>query len=64
MERYEQERTWILLGLSIRVATDLNLHRKVEWMEEDGFDGEGGGEGGMDVKMHNAEIRNRERTWL
>ncbi|KAG6852809.1 hypothetical protein C0991_009006 [Blastosporella zonata] len=28
VERYEQDKTWMLLGMGIRMATDLNLHRK------------------------------------
>ncbi|KAG6888535.1 hypothetical protein C0992_008278 [Termitomyces sp. T32_za158] len=28
VERYEQDKTWLLLGMAIRMATDLNLHRK------------------------------------
>ena len=26
--RFEQDRTWLMLGMAIRMATDLNLHRK------------------------------------
>ena len=26
--RFEQDRTWMMLGMAIRMATDLNLHRK------------------------------------
>ena len=25
---FEQDRTWMMLGMAIRMATDLNLHRK------------------------------------
>lgn len=25
---FEQDRTWLMLGMAIRMATDLNLHRK------------------------------------
>jgi hypothetical protein len=28
MLRFEQDRTWLMLGMAIRMATDLNLHRK------------------------------------
>jgi len=28
MSRFEQDRTWLMLGMAIRMATDLNLHRK------------------------------------
>lgn len=28
MVRFEQDRTWLMLGMAIRMATDLNLHRK------------------------------------
>ncbi|KAG8905358.1 hypothetical protein FRB99_000186 [Tulasnella sp. 403] len=54
VERFEQERTWIILGLAVRVATDINLHRKVEYVMDDSADG----------RATNLEIRNRERTWL
>jgi hypothetical protein len=28
MPSFEQDRTWLMLGMAIRMATDLNLHRK------------------------------------
>ncbi|KAH9931689.1 uncharacterized protein BXZ73DRAFT_90131 [Epithele typhae] len=28
VQRYEQDQTWLLLGMAIRMATDLNLHRR------------------------------------
>ncbi|KAG8970236.1 hypothetical protein FRC03_010426 [Tulasnella sp. 419] len=54
VERFEFDRTWILLGMAIRTATDLNLHRKSEYAAENTPEG----------KTRNLEIRNRERTWL
>ncbi|KAG9015703.1 hypothetical protein FRB90_004396 [Tulasnella sp. 427] len=54
VERFEQERTWTILGLAIRVATDINLHRKIPYAEGDS----------PDARATNLEIRNRERAWL
>lgn len=54
VERFEQERTWTILGLAIRVGTDINLHRKIPYAEGDT----------PDAKATNLEIRNRERAWL
>ncbi|CAK5277496.1 unnamed protein product [Mycena citricolor] len=54
VERYEQDRTWILLGMAIRVATDLNLHRKSSVTSDDSEDG----------RARDYEVHNRERTWL
>jgi len=53
-ENYESEKTWILLGMAIRVATDLNLHRKTAVPTNDTAEG----------KAREQEVRNRERTWL
>ncbi|KAF9645083.1 hypothetical protein BDM02DRAFT_3190029 [Thelephora ganbajun] len=54
VERYEQDRTWMLLGMAIRMATDLNIHRKSKL--SDGHSEED--------QARNFEIHNRERTWL
>ncbi|KAB5595391.1 Fungal Zn(2)-cys(6) binuclear cluster domain containing protein [Ceratobasidium theobromae] len=57
VERYEQDKTWLLLGtscLGIRVATDLNLHRKSTAQLDDS----------AESRARAREIRNRERTWL
>ncbi|KAJ7481111.1 fungal-specific transcription factor domain-containing protein [Mycena galericulata] len=54
VERYEQDKTWILLGMGIRMATDLNLHRKTAVASEDSEDG----------RARDYEVHNRERTWL
>ncbi|KAG9080980.1 hypothetical protein FRC07_014707, partial [Ceratobasidium sp. 392] len=48
--RWEEDRTWLYLGLAIRMATDLNLH--LPWQ------GKASGE------AHEREILNRTRTWL
>lgn len=53
-ERFEQDLTWLLLGLAIRTATDLNMHRKLPLS---GLDTEEG-------RAHDREVINRERTWL
>ncbi|KAG8798478.1 hypothetical protein FRC16_007195 [Serendipita sp. 398] len=54
VERYEHDRTWMLLGMAIRMATDLNLHRKNTRIKADTTEG----------RAREVEIRNRERTWL
>ncbi|KAG8728740.1 hypothetical protein FRC11_010306, partial [Ceratobasidium sp. 423] len=54
VERYEQDKTWLLLGLAIRMATDLNLHRKSTPQLDDS----------PESRARAREIRNRERTWL
>ncbi|KAL7413695.1 fungal-specific transcription factor domain-containing protein [Mrakia frigida] len=54
VERFEQDRTWLLLGMGIRVATDLNLQRK---SAVSGKDTE-------EARARDREIVNRERTWL
>ncbi|KAJ7355918.1 fungal-specific transcription factor domain-containing protein [Mycena albidolilacea] len=54
VERYEQDRTWLLLGMGIRIATDLNLHRKSALAGEDSEDG----------RARDYEVHNRERTWM
>ncbi|KAF8499925.1 hypothetical protein JB92DRAFT_2743342 [Gautieria morchelliformis] len=56
VERYEQDKTWILLGMGIRMATDLNLHRKTATPPQ---------HTSTDADHARAkEILNRERTWL
>ncbi|KAI0034048.1 fungal-specific transcription factor domain-containing protein [Vararia minispora EC-137] len=54
VERYEQDRTWLLLGMAIRMATDLNLHRKTSTFSPETAEG----------KAREREVHNRERTWL
>ncbi|KAI0256586.1 fungal-specific transcription factor domain-containing protein [Lactifluus subvellereus] len=54
VERYEQDRTWMLLGMAIRMATDLNLHRKSSTVSPETPEG----------KARDQEVYNRERTWL
>ncbi|KAJ7461651.1 fungal-specific transcription factor domain-containing protein [Mycena latifolia] len=55
VERYEQDRTWLLLGMAIRMATDLNLHRKTSTTA---------GDDSEDGRARDYEVHNRERTWL
>ncbi|KAF8912152.1 fungal-specific transcription factor domain-containing protein [Gymnopilus junonius] len=54
VERYEQDKTWMLLGMAIRMATDLNLHRKTAVTSPDTTEG----------RARDVEIHNRERTWI
>ncbi|KAG6873782.1 hypothetical protein C0995_011007 [Termitomyces sp. Mi166 len=54
VERYEQDKTWLLLGMAIRMATDLNLHRKTTMMSIDTEEG----------RARDLEVHNRERTWI
>ncbi|KAF8891374.1 fungal-specific transcription factor domain-containing protein [Infundibulicybe gibba] len=54
VERYEQDKTWLLLGMAIRMATDLNLHRKTAVTSQDTQEG----------KARDHEVHNRERTWI
>lgn len=54
VERYEHDRTWMLLGMAIRMATDLNLHRKNTLIRGDS----------PESRARQVEIRNRERTWI
>ncbi|KAH8106949.1 fungal-specific transcription factor domain-containing protein [Cristinia sonorae] len=54
VERYEQDRTWFLLGMAIRMATDLNLHRRITPTSADTAEG----------KARDREVHNRERTWI
>ncbi|KAF8237671.1 hypothetical protein L208DRAFT_476330 [Tricholoma matsutake] len=53
-ERYEQDKTWLLLGIAIRMAVDLNLHRKTAVASQDTEEG----------KARDLEVHNRERTWI
>ncbi|KAF8621511.1 hypothetical protein AX15_007741 [Amanita polypyramis BW_CC] len=54
VERYEQDKTWLLLGMAIRMGMDLNLHRKTAVPTEDTAEG----------RARDVEVHNRERTWL
>ncbi|KAL1743695.1 fungal-specific transcription factor domain-containing protein [Schizophyllum fasciatum] len=54
VERYEQDKTWLLLGMAIRMATDLNLHRKTAVNSEETQEG----------RARDYEVHNRERTWI
>ncbi|KAG1830484.1 hypothetical protein DFJ58DRAFT_824711 [Suillus subalutaceus] len=54
VERYEYDKTWLLLGMAIRMATDLNLHRKTTMTRQDTPEG----------RARDKEVHNRERTWL
>lgn len=54
VERYEQDKTWLLLGMGIRMATDLNLHRRTATLGQDTPEG----------RARDKEVHNRERTWL
>ncbi|KAF8341576.1 uncharacterized protein EI90DRAFT_1755923 [Cantharellus anzutake] len=56
VDRYEQDKTWLLLGLAIRMGTDLNLHRKVAGLPSDAPPAE--------WRARERELRNRERTWI
>jgi hypothetical protein len=56
VERFEQDKTWLLLGLAIRMGTDLNLHRKGVGLPADGPRAE--------WRARERELRNRERTWM
>ncbi|KAG6336922.1 hypothetical protein ID866_2160 [Astraeus odoratus] len=53
VERYEYDKTWLLLGIAIRMATDMNLHRKSTLISEDTPDG----------RARDKEVHNRDRTW-
>ncbi|KAF9077228.1 fungal-specific transcription factor domain-containing protein [Rhodocollybia butyracea] len=56
VERYEQDKTWLLLGMGIRMATDLNLHRKTTVNSLNLVTQEG--------RARDLEVHNRERTWF
>lgn len=52
MRRWEEDRTWLYLGLAIRVATDLNLHHPPSVPLKDLNE------------VHARELLNRTRVWL
>lgn len=52
--RFEEDKTWLLLGLALRVATDLNLHRKSSLSSMPG----------IDERQRERELRCRERVWI
>ncbi|KAF9227599.1 hypothetical protein BS17DRAFT_856106 [Gyrodon lividus] len=54
VERYEYDKTWLLLGMAIRMATDLNLHRKTAVTSEDTPEG----------RARDKDVHNRERIWF
>ncbi|RPD66529.1 hypothetical protein L226DRAFT_454613 [Lentinus tigrinus ALCF2SS1-7] len=54
VQRYEQDQTWMLLGMAIRMATDLNLHRRSAVQNVDT----------PESQSRSREVRNRERTWI
>ncbi|CDO73651.1 hypothetical protein BN946_scf185014.g121 [Trametes cinnabarina] len=54
VQRYEQDQTWLLLGMAIRMATDLNLHRRSTGVSPDTPEG----------RARDREVHNRERTWI
>lgn len=53
MTRFEQDRTWLMLGMAIRMATDLNLHRK---SMVSGLDTEEGRARDLEVRQHEARV--------
>ncbi|GAA5822507.1 hypothetical protein JCM11251_006362 [Rhodosporidiobolus azoricus] len=56
-ERFEEERTYQFSGIAIRMATDLNLHRKtIAQLPPD--------IGDETRVLYERELMNRERTWL
>ncbi|KZT36639.1 hypothetical protein SISSUDRAFT_1071465 [Sistotremastrum suecicum HHB10207 ss-3] len=52
-DMYEHDTTWLLLGMAIRTATDLNLHRKLPETS-----------GTREGIQSAVELHNRERTWI
>ncbi|KAI5476944.1 hypothetical protein MNV49_007045 [Pseudohyphozyma bogoriensis] len=56
-ERFEEEITYQLVGIGIRLAMDLGLHRKTPALSSEGISEEAKRE--FDVEVHN-----RERLWL
>lgn len=52
--RFEEDKTWLLLGLALRVATDLNLHKKASAHSMPGSD---------DLQRER-DLRCRERVWI
>ncbi|SPO36640.1 uncharacterized protein PSFLO_02111 [Pseudozyma flocculosa] len=57
-ERFEEDMTWLFSGIAIRIATDLNLHRK----SVASFSGNPSPDDPA-VLDREREILNRERTW-
>lgn len=58
-QRFEEDKTWLFSGVAIRMATDLNLHRKSMASVPNATDPEDSA-----VLEREREIINRERTWL
>ncbi|PWN36324.1 uncharacterized protein FA14DRAFT_114933, partial [Meira miltonrushii] len=58
-QRFEEDKTWLFSGVAIRMATDLNLHRKSMASIPNTTDSEDPA-----VLEREREIINRERTWL
>lgn len=58
-QRFEEDKTWLFSGVAIRMATDLNLHRKSMASIPNTTDSEDPA-----VLDREREIINRERTWL
>lgn len=58
-ERFEEDKTWLFSGVAIRMATDLNLHRK----SVASLPGNPHPDDPVVVERER-EIINRERTWL
>lgn len=58
-ERYEEDKTWLFSGVALRMATDLNLHRK----SVASLPGHQPADDPA-VLEREREILNRERTWL
>jgi len=48
--KWEDDRSWLYLGVAIRVATDLNLHHPTAMK--------------FHSELHEREIHNRTRTWM
>lgn len=58
-QRFEEDKTWMFSGVAIRMATDLNLHRKSMASIPGQYDANDPA-----VLEREREIINRERTWL
>lgn len=52
----EANKTWLFVGIAVRMATDLRLNSKVQ-VRTEGLSNEAA----LAVEM---DVRNRERTWL
>ncbi|KAG0150005.1 hypothetical protein CROQUDRAFT_652989 [Cronartium quercuum f. sp. fusiforme G11] len=67
-ERFEEDRTWAFSGIAIRMAIDLNLHRKTTAqlpLADTSSQKPIGDDGLMQQhEIYEKEILNRERTWL